>query len=114
MFLVAAWHVRGKPGRAWAAIRQSQATAVAAGVNTTLYKLWAFALASFIAGVAGALLAAAAGGVSINQFPVQNSIILLAVVLMGGVYSLWGAVVAAFLLRLLPALLDTGAARPRC
>ena len=59
MFLLAVWHVRGKPGRAWAAIRQSQATAVAAGVNTTLYKLWAFALASFMAGVAGAMLAAA-------------------------------------------------------
>ena len=106
MFLLAVWHVRGKPGRAWAAIRQSQATAVAAGVNTTFYKLWAFALASFIAGVAGAMLAAATGGVNINQFPVQNSITLLAVVLMGGIYSIWGAVVAAFLLRLLPALLD--------
>lgn len=106
MFLLAVWHVRGKPGRAWAAIRQSQFTAVAAGVNTTLYRLWAFALASFMAGVAGALLAAASGGVNINQFPVQNSIVLLAVVLMGGVYSIWGAVVAALLLRLLPALLD--------
>jgi branched-chain amino acid transport system permease protein len=107
MFLLAIWHVRGKAGRAWAAIRQSQATAVAAGVNTTLYKLWAFALASFMAGVAGALLAAAAGGVNINQFQVQNSITLLAVVLMGGVYSIWGAVVAGLLLRLLPALLDS-------
>ena len=106
MFLLAVWHVRGKPGRAWAAIRQGQATAVAAGVNTTFYKLWAFALASFTAGVAGAMLAAATGGVNINQFPVQNSITLLAVVLMGGVYSIWGAVVAALLLRLLPALLD--------
>jgi branched-chain amino acid transport system permease protein len=56
--------------------------------------------------VAGGLLAAASGGVNINQFPVQNSILLLAVVLMGGVYSIWGAVVAALLLRLLPALLD--------
>ena len=106
MFLLAVWHVRGRPGRAWAAIRQSQVTAVAAGVNTTLYRLWAFALASFMAGVAGGLLAAASGGVNINQFPVQNSILLLAVVLMGGVYSIWGAVVAALLLRLLPALLD--------
>jgi branched-chain amino acid transport system permease protein len=106
MFLVALWHVRSKPGRAWAAIRQSQATAVAAGVNTVLYKLWAFALASFMAGVAGALLAAAAGGVTVQQFPVYQSVTLLAVVLMGGVYSLWGAVVAAFLLRILPTLLD--------
>ena len=106
MFLVALWHVRGKAGRAWAAIRQSQPTALAAGVNTTLYKLWAFALASFMAGVAGGLLAASTGGVNANQFPTQNSIILLAVVLMGGIYSIWGAIVAALLLRLLPALLD--------
>jgi branched-chain amino acid transport system permease protein len=56
--------------------------------------------------VAGGLLAASAGGVSVQQFPVETSVTLLAVVLMGGVYSLWGAVVAAFLLRILPALLD--------
>ena len=99
---LALWHVRGSPGRAWAAIRQSEATAVSAGVNTTVYKLWAFALASFTAGVAGGLLAAATGGVNINQFPVQNSITLLAVVLMGGVYNLFGAVVAALFLRFLP------------
>ena len=106
MFLLALWHLRAKTGRAWAALRQSQATAVAAGVNTTLYRLWAFGLASFMAGVSGALLSAATGGVNINQFPVQNSVVLLAVVLMGGVFSLWGAVVAALLLRFLPALLD--------
>jgi branched-chain amino acid transport system permease protein len=107
VFLLAVWQIRGKPGRAWAAIRQSQATAVAAGVNTVRYKLWAFALASFMAGVAGALLAASAGGVSVQQFPVENSVTLLAVVLMGGVYSVWGAVLAAFLLRVFPALLDS-------
>ncbi len=106
MLLLGLWQVRSKAGRAWAAIRQSEATALAAGVNMTLYKLWAFALASFMAGLAGALLAAASGGVNINQFPVQNSITLLAVVLMGGVYNLWGAVVAAVFLRLLPALLN--------
>jgi branched-chain amino acid transport system permease protein len=106
MFLLALWHVRSKAGRAWAAIRQSQATAVSAGVNVTFYKLWAFALASFMAGVAGCLLAASSGGVNINQFPVQNSITLLAVVLMGGTFNLFGAVLAALFLRLLPALLD--------
>jgi branched-chain amino acid transport system permease protein len=105
MFAVAAWHVRGKPGRAWAAVRQSEASAVAAGVHTTRYKIWAFALASFTAGVAGGLLAASAGGVAISQFPVSNSITLLAVVLLGGVYNLWGAVVAAIFMRLVPAAL---------
>jgi len=106
LFLLAAWHFKGKPGRAWASIRQSQVTAVAAGVNTTLYKLWAFALAAAVTGAAGALLAAGPGGVSTAQFPVQNSITLLAVVLMAGTGNIWGAVVAAMLLRLLPQILD--------
>jgi branched-chain amino acid transport system permease protein len=106
MFLLALLHVRARPGRAWAAIRQSQPAALAAGVNVTLYKLWAFALASFLTGVAGGLLASRSGQLFILQFPIQNSILLLAAVLMGGVYSLWGAIVAGALIRLLPALLD--------
>ena len=57
MFLLVLVHLRGRPGRAWAAIRQSEAAALAGGINTTLYKLWAFALASFITGVAGGLVA---------------------------------------------------------
>ncbi len=106
MFLLAFLHVRSKAGRAWAAIRQSEATAVSAGVHTTVYKLWAFALAAFMTGVAGALLTAAAGGVNINQFPRQLSINVFATTLMGGVYILPGALVGAFMLRVLPALLD--------
>ena len=97
MFLIALWHVRNKPGRAWAAIRQSEPAALAAGVNITLYKLWAFALASFLTGVAGALLAANVGDLFNYQFPTQDNITLLAVVLMGGIYSLWGAIVAGLL-----------------
>ncbi len=106
LFLIVAWHLRSKPGRAWAAIRQSQVTAVAAGIDTTLYKLWAFALSAAVSGVAGALVAAGPGGVTVNQFPVEQSITLLAVVLMGGVYNIWGALVAGFLLRVFPQLLD--------
>ncbi len=105
MFLIAAWHIKGKAGRAWASLRQAEVTAVAAGVNTTLYKLWAFALSAAIAGVAGAIIAAGSG-VTTNQFPVEQSIILLAVVLLGGVYNLWGAIVAAFFLRVFPQILD--------
>jgi branched-chain amino acid transport system permease protein len=106
LFLLIAWHIKGKPGRAWASIRQSQVTAVAAGVHTTLYKLWAFALSAFVTGIAGALLAAGPGGVSVQQFPVEQSILLLAVVLLGGVYNVWGAIVAAFFMRVLPQILD--------
>jgi branched-chain amino acid transport system permease protein len=107
MFLLALWHVRAKPGRAWAAIRQSEPAALAAGVNITLYKLWAFALASFMTGVAGGLLGPSVGKLYTFQFPTLDSIVLLAVVLMGGIYSLWGAVVAGVLMKLLPAVLDS-------
>jgi branched-chain amino acid transport system permease protein len=106
LFLLALAHVRGKPGRAWAAIRQSEPAALAAGVNITLYKLWAFALAAFITGVAGGLLAANVGEVFTYQFQTSQNIELLAVVLMGGIYSIWGAIVAGALMKLLPALLD--------
>jgi branched-chain amino acid transport system permease protein len=107
MFLLALWHIRSKPGRAWAAIRQSEPAALAAGVNITLYKLWAFALASFLTGVAGGLLGPSVGKLYTFQFPTRDSIILLAVVLMGGIYSLWGAVVAGMFMKFLPAVLDS-------
>jgi branched-chain amino acid transport system permease protein len=112
MFLLVVWHLRGKPGRAWASIRQSEAAALAAGINTTRYKLWAFALASFVTGVAGGLLAGGDRSLYSIDFPEQSSIQLLAVVMMGGVYSIWGAVVAALLLQFLPALLQTWGVSP--
>ncbi len=106
MFALAAAHIRWRPGRAWASIRQSEAAALAGGINVTFYKLWAFALASFITGVAGGVLAGADQRLYSIDFPTYYSITLLAVVLMGGAYSLWGAVVAGLLYQLLPALLQ--------
>lgn len=106
MFALALWHVRGKAGRAWATIRQSEPAALAAGINISLYKMWAFALAAFMTGVAGALLAGSVGKLYTTTFLTSDSIVLLAVVLMGGIYNLWGAVIAGMLIKLLPALLD--------
>ena len=106
MFLLVLGHIRGRPGRAWAAIRQSEAAALAGGINTTLYKLWAFALASFITGVAGGLVAGSFRYLNSLTFSTADSITLLAVVLMGGAYSVWGAIIAAFLLKFLQALLN--------
>lgn len=106
MALLVLVHLRGKPGRAWAAIRQSEASALAAGVDITRYKLWALALAALVTGVAGGLIAGDAQRLYIVQFPTSANIMLLAVVLMGGVYSLWGAVVAGMFVKLLPAVLD--------
>jgi branched-chain amino acid transport system permease protein len=107
LFGLAAWQARSRAGRAWLAIRQSEAAAIASGVNTTVYKLWAFAVASFLAGTVGGLLAASSGGLTIYQFPTQQSLMLLAAVLMGGIYSFWGAIVAGLLMELMPALLSS-------
>jgi branched-chain amino acid transport system permease protein len=106
MFILVYAHLRTRPGRAWAAIRQSEPAALAAGINTTFYKLWAWGLASFITGIAGGVLAGRAQYLYSINFTTQDSIILLAVALMGGVYNLWGAVIAALLMQLLPAWLQ--------
>jgi branched-chain amino acid transport system permease protein len=106
MFALVAIHIRTRPGRAWAAIRQSEPAALAAGINTMLYKLWAVALASFVTGVAGGVMAGAVHYLYSIEFPAYTSITILAVVLMGGAYNLWGAVVAGLLMQLLPALLQ--------
>ena len=104
LFLLALLHVAGKPGRAWASIRESEPAALAAGVNITLYKLWAFALASFITGVAGCLLAAQVGVPRAISFQTQDSLTLAAATLIGGIFSLWGAIVAGIFQQLVPFL----------
>jgi branched-chain amino acid transport system permease protein len=104
LFLIALVHVASKPGRAWASIRESEPAALAAGVNITLYKLWAFGLASFVTGVAGCLLAAQVGVPRAITFQTQDSLTLAATALIGGIFSIWGAVVAGIFNQLLPFL----------
>jgi len=104
LFLLALLHVSGKAGRAWASIRESEPAALAAGVNITLYKLWAFALASFVTGVAGFLLAAQVGVPRAITFQTQDSLTLAATALIGGIFSIWGAIVAGVFNQLLPFL----------
>jgi branched-chain amino acid transport system permease protein len=102
MFLLIAAHFASKPGRAWASIRESEPAALATGVNIVRYKLWAFALASFTTGVAGGLLAGQLGQPTAFGFPTQDSLTLLAAALIGGIYSLWGAVIAGAFSQLAP------------
>ena len=104
LFLIALVHVAAKPGRAWATIRESEPAALAAGVNITLYKLWAFALASFVTGVAGCLLAAQVGVPRAITFQTQDSLTLAATALIGGIFSIWGAIIAGIFNQLLPFL----------
>jgi branched-chain amino acid transport system permease protein len=98
-------HRRTRPGRAWALIRAGETTALAAGVNLLLYKTWAFALAGFLAGVAGALLAGAVGQLDGRAFPASESLSLFALTVVGGVYNWVGAVITGLLLRAVPSLL---------
>jgi branched-chain amino acid transport system permease protein len=104
LMVLALIHVASKPGRAWASIRESEPAALATGVNITLYKLWAFALASFMTGVAGCLLAAQIGVPRAITFQTQDSLSLAATALIGGIFSLWGAVIAGIFNQLLPFL----------
>jgi ABC-type branched-subunit amino acid transport system permease subunit len=106
MFAVLAWQLRGRAGRQWAVIRQSEAGALAAGVDTTRSKLWALALVSFTTGVAGGLLAANAGVLDPESFGAADSIILFAAVLIGGQFSLLGAAIAGLLSQAFPSLLS--------
>lgn len=105
-FVVIEWHKLSAPGRSWAMIRQSEANAMAAGINVTWFKLWAFALSGMLAGVAGALLAGALGQLDARNFAASEGILLFALAVVGGVFSFLGAVLAGLLYKLLPALFN--------
>jgi branched-chain amino acid transport system permease protein len=94
------------PGRAWAMIRRSEAAAMSAGINVTLYKTIAFALAGLVGGVAGGLLAGSLGLLDSGTFKASESIMIFALAVVGGARYWLGAVIAAALFRIVPALLN--------
>lgn len=99
-------HVRGRPGRAWAMIRRSEVCAIACGVDIVWYKVWAFTLAGFLAGIAGGLLAGGVGQLDGGAFPASQSIMVFALTIVGGAYSWLGPIIAGLMLRALPSLLN--------
>lgn len=105
-FVLIETHKSSAPGRAWAMIRMSEANAMAAGVNVTWFKLWAFALSGFLAGIAGALLSGALGQLDARSFAASEGILLFGLAVVGGVYGWPGAVIAGLLYKLLPALFN--------
>jgi branched-chain amino acid transport system permease protein len=102
--LVSEFHRRTKPGRAWALIRAGETTALSAGVNVLFYKAWAFALAGFFAGVAGALLAGGVGQLDGRAFPASESLNLFALTVVGGAGHWLGPVITGLLLRAVASL----------
>jgi branched-chain amino acid transport system permease protein len=92
-------------GRALFAIRDDEVAAEALGVDTTSYKVLAFVLGAFFAGVAGGLFAHFLSYLNPNSFTFIKSIEVIAMVVLGGMGSISGSVLAAIILTLLPEVL---------
>ena len=89
-------------GRAWEALREDEIACKAMGMNTTNIKLSAFAIGAMFGGFAGAFFAARQGFISPESFTFTESAIILAIVVLGGMGSQMGVVLAATLLVLIP------------
>ncbi|WP_371924745.1 high-affinity branched-chain amino acid ABC transporter permease LivM [Pseudomonas sp. R5(2019)] len=91
-------------GRAWEAMREDEIACRALGINVTRVKLSAFALGAMLGGLAGVFFAARQGFISPESFTFNESAIVLAIVVLGGMGSQLGVVLAALVLVLLPEL----------
>ncbi len=103
-------------GRAWIAIREDEIAASSSGINLVNTKLFAFGAGAFFSGIAGAFHAAKLGGVSPDNFSFGDSVIFLAMVVIGGIGSIPGVIVGALAVYavnlFILAQLDTLAADP--
>lgn len=100
--------VRSRVGRAFIAIRDRDIAAEIIGVNLFKYKLLAFAISSFYAGVAGALWTYYLRIANYENFTLTVSIEYLAIIIIGGLGSVLGAVLGAIFIKLLPIVMDIG------
>ena len=92
-------------GRAWMAIREDEIAAKAMGINTRNMKLLAFGMGATFGGVSGAMFAAFQGFVSPESFSLMESIMIVAMVVLGGIGHLPGVILGAVLLAALPEIL---------
>lgn len=93
---------RSRVGRAFIAIREDETGASSMGVNVFGYKVLAFTLACFFAGLAGSFYAHFVTYISADQFAVTESFLILTMVALGGTGSIIGPIVGAVLLMLVP------------
>jgi branched-chain amino acid transport system permease protein len=92
-------------GQAWAAIREDQDAARGVGINTTRAKLAAFAISAAIGGLAGVIFAAFQRYVSPESFSLNESILIVLIIVIGGVGNIFGVLLGSVVLVLLPELL---------
>ena len=94
---------RSRAGRAIMAIRDNRIAAQAIGLNLTKYKLMAFVTSAALAGAAGALFGLNYSSLQATKFNFNLSILVLVFVVLGGLGNIWGSLVAAAALTILPA-----------
>jgi branched-chain amino acid transport system permease protein len=85
-------------GRAWIAIREDETAAGAMGIPLMRTKTWSYAIGAFFGGIAGAYVGTFNQGAFPSQFDFNISVFLLCMVILGGMGSLWGVVVAGVIL----------------
>jgi len=100
--------MRARTGRAWRAIRAHETVAEALGIGIAGYKVLAFVISSAITAVAGALFAYYRGFVSVEAFSLFLTIQYLAMVIIGGMGSLLGALLGAAFVTIFPYIIETG------
>lgn len=94
--------VRSRSGRAIMALRDNRIAAESVGINVTKYKLMAFVTSAALAGAAGALYGLNLSNLTAAKFNFNTSILILVFVVLGGLGNIWGSIVAATVLTILP------------
>jgi branched-chain amino acid transport system permease protein len=94
--------VRSRSGRAIMALRDNRIAAESVGINVTKYKLMAFVLSAALAGAAGALYGLNYSSIVSSKFDFNTSILVLVYVVLGGLGNIWGSIIAATVLYVLP------------
>lgn len=97
--------IHSSQGRAMVSVREDEIAAEAMGINTTKYKIMAFVIGSFLAGIAGGLYAHYVNFIDPNSFNFLKSVDIVTYVVLGGMGSLSGSVIATTLLTFLPEVL---------
>ena len=105
--LLSANLLRSRTGRAWRAIRAHETVAEALGINIAGYKLLVFVISSAITAVAGALFAYYRGFVSVEAFSLFLTIQYVAMVIVGGIGSMLGALLGAIFITIFPYVIET-------
>ncbi len=96
-------------GKAWRALREDQDVVRGLGINTTMLKLFAFALSASIGGAGGVIFASFQKFVSPESFTFQESLLIVLIIIIGGVGNIIGVIAGAFVLVILPEALHFAA-----